>query len=605
MSEINKSQKPRILCNNKKTFSLLTPFFIFAPTVLFRKAKKWGLFCFLIRLDISCNPYKYLASENLKARIYSYRNSPLLHYLWKNRRGELRLDNTDEKEPKVPADAEPEEFKAGFNPESELSEQPGHFKSSFKGWIRTVALVVVLVFTPEQISWAMNYNPYVLWKDQAAHSVKSDATPEEVTVANIAGNVEHLLNQIAYKENPRINLKLSTSEDEDPELSEKSILINSSIFFTKNRIKNIYSWLRDPKIHPINCGIYALRDLLTANDVMTKLEELSIVTIIVDLMNNIVQPGDQKLKTSLFSINEVAKAYGLKYKSFKIPSLDILNLPTPFIASLQDEHFVLVTAIDEQKVYFTDIGQGMSLTREEFSNKATGYVLAAQNNPITSAEEISDTDMAFVWGSRYRGRYDEMPGLSNKQLWTAAAIQVGMTVLSAGMTGGFTSASTMAAGTFIGATSSMFGGTVGQVGQQEFGWSDRTAFIVSSVVSAGVSMGANAADAQKAGFQKGADAAGKQAVADKVAEVGWKAAEKQGLDQIYQTAYKEVMKNFSAVSTFAKGFLKGAAYGYLSAQVKLEIDRLVNKHMSEKDKKDPWKLALADLVTSAITTPVR
>ena len=37
------------------------------------------------------------------------------------------------------------------------------FQSRFKSWIRIVALAIVIVFVPEQISWAFSYNPLVLW----------------------------------------------------------------------------------------------------------------------------------------------------------------------------------------------------------------------------------------------------------------------------------------------------------------------------------------------------------------------------------------------------------------------------------------------------------
>src|SRR3989304_8134580 len=39
-------------------------------------------------------------------------------------------------------------------------------QSRFKKWIKAVAVAVVLVFVPEQASWAFNYNPMVLWGDK-------------------------------------------------------------------------------------------------------------------------------------------------------------------------------------------------------------------------------------------------------------------------------------------------------------------------------------------------------------------------------------------------------------------------------------------------------
>ena len=50
------------------------------------------------------------------------------------------------------------------------------FRSRFRAWIRVVAMAVVFVFVPEQVSWAVNYNPFVLWKEKARHYVAPTAT---------------------------------------------------------------------------------------------------------------------------------------------------------------------------------------------------------------------------------------------------------------------------------------------------------------------------------------------------------------------------------------------------------------------------------------------
>jgi hypothetical protein len=39
--------------------------------------------------------------------------------------------------------------------------------SRFNIWIRSVALLVLTIFIPDQVSWAFNYNPQVLWGDRA------------------------------------------------------------------------------------------------------------------------------------------------------------------------------------------------------------------------------------------------------------------------------------------------------------------------------------------------------------------------------------------------------------------------------------------------------
>ena len=51
-------------------------------------------------------------------------------------------------------------------------EQPkAEFKSSFKSWIRTVALIVVTVFLPEQVAQAVEYDWRVLWNKPAVGAI--------------------------------------------------------------------------------------------------------------------------------------------------------------------------------------------------------------------------------------------------------------------------------------------------------------------------------------------------------------------------------------------------------------------------------------------------
>jgi len=297
------------------------------------------------------------------------------------------------------------------------------FKSRFKGWLRTVALTVVLVFVPEQASWAFNYNPQVLWgqKEGQVLSVSQDATPEEIASAQIAASVSHLLDQVAYKENTRIKLELNNDAIRDPDLKTRDLLIDSNSLITKSRIKQIENWLRKPEIHPLNCGVYALKDLLKKHNIETTLEELSVSSLMVDFMNDIIRPGDPKLKTSLFAINKLTDAYGLDLQSAKLNPVDILKLQPPFIANLEPEHFVTVTNIDADRVFYEDIGNTKSATFAEFVAKSTGFVLAPgleEANDIVF-ENVPDSVKAFVWGSSWVRREEALPGqMGSDSIWT-------------------------------------------------------------------------------------------------------------------------------------------------------------------------------------------
>jgi len=61
----------------------------------------------------------------------------------------------------------------------------------------------------------------------------------------------------------------------------------------------------------------------------------------VDIMGDVVKPGDPTLKTSLYSINKVVDAYGINFRAAKLHPKEVPKLETPFIASFSDEHFVI------------------------------------------------------------------------------------------------------------------------------------------------------------------------------------------------------------------------------------------------------------------------
>ena len=113
------------------------------------------------------------------------------------------------------------ETKIPFEFQSAVSQGPAPFTSRYKSWIKAIALAILLVFIPEQISWAFNYDPKVLWgHNQIEFSNKHEINPvlpqqdltaaaPETISAHIADSVKSLLTQIANKPNTRIQINLS------------------------------------------------------------------------------------------------------------------------------------------------------------------------------------------------------------------------------------------------------------------------------------------------------------------------------------------------------------------------------------------------------------
>ncbi|MGE3982455.1 MAG: cysteine peptidase family C39 domain-containing protein, partial [Candidatus Omnitrophota bacterium] len=313
------------------------------------------------------------------------------------------------------------------------------FRSRFKSWMRAVSLVIILVFVPEQASWAFNYNPLVLWGDKSVYPSQTTShiqgeSSSDLVSNKISKSIKNLLDQIAYQENSRVKLELPKSSNKNNEIY--SILLENNNNFNDSYISQITNWLTNPEIHPLNCGVYSLKDILKSYEFDIELEELSVTSLTVDLMSNIVKPGEKKLKTSLYSISKIVNAYGLNFKNAKLAPEDVVKLEPPFIASFKNEHFVTVTAIDDNKIYYNDIGLPVYLAKDVFISELSGFVLAKnlENKKDLEIEFIPDSMAAFVWGDKWRDQSDDLPGLvSSSEEWSGVITTLVIIVVTWGI----------------------------------------------------------------------------------------------------------------------------------------------------------------------------
>ena len=236
----------------------------------------------------------------------------------------------------------------------------GQSVSRFNNWIRSIALIVICVFIPDQISWAFNYNPAILYGAKAPNiEMMSMVTPAEQTSMLISGSIDRLLGQVVGKPASRIDLKVDDGQKVgfwERKAHEYTLRVDWRNKLTTGQAKEMVDWLSSSDIDPLNCGVYALNDILAANGIKKTPEEVSVMTLSVDLLAGIVKPGDKKLKTTLFALSKVAEAFKLDYKAAKLNPADVLKLTPPFIANFNGEHFVTVTGVDADVVGLMDTG---------------------------------------------------------------------------------------------------------------------------------------------------------------------------------------------------------------------------------------------------------
>ncbi|MBF0479887.1 MAG: hypothetical protein HQL26_10430 [Candidatus Omnitrophica bacterium] len=382
--------------------------------------------------------------------------------------------------------------------------------SRFNRFMKVTAVSVLLAFLPQQISWAFNYNPAIIWhnmapvtapmsmplmdetlpgttKNQALASDELQKSEYGKQVAQyVSTGMGYLLNQLVDKKDTRVRLQLPASHKTAKKESFVQIDLVEPV--TRPAVDNFVNWLKKPEIHALNCGVYALQDILKDSGVNLNPEELSVSSLSVDILYHIIKPADPRLKTSLFAIDKIARGYGLDYVPVKLDKKeDVINVQTPFIAHFSNEHFVTVTSINKDKVEYLDIGRKTSADTVNFIGELSGF-LYTKSTAISGihATKISESLSSYVWGSKWRDKSKELPGfLSNSSLfkdWLMGLVQVIITVILF-----FIPAIGWAA--IVGYIVSQIVSTLFQICVAEGACNAKTAMILSIAISAAITAG--------------------------------------------------------------------------------------------------------------------
>ncbi|MDO8661654.1 MAG: cysteine peptidase family C39 domain-containing protein, partial [Candidatus Omnitrophota bacterium] len=300
------------------------------------------------------------------------------------------------------------------------------FHSSFKTWIRVVAFIVAAVFLPEQVAQAVEYDWRVLWNKPAiglpSNNVFSPNYLKNVQSVNIPQAVKSILKDIANK--PITAIKISDN---------LTINLNKPLKMSNQRIDELYNWLLGKP-----CGSKALYDYLNYKGIQVEEQDIAVLALTIDILNDVVKPeGNPKvIKNSLYALSRTSAFFGAKlypvslrdcFVGLRPPRNDesgvIASEPTgersnllsslvPFIAHLNGDHYVLVTRISEDKIYFSDQHREEFLPIDKFLKEFSGYAL------VTSKDlpPISDNEAKTILGAKSDYSSDWHPSASNAQM---------------------------------------------------------------------------------------------------------------------------------------------------------------------------------------------
>ncbi|RPI00791.1 MAG: hypothetical protein EHM64_16670, partial [Ignavibacteriae bacterium] len=266
------------------------------------------------------------------------------------------------------------------------------FKSGFKAWIRTVAFLVVAVFLPEQVAQAAQYDWRVIWNRPTSVAL-APSYVKDVTNIQVPLAIKNILKDIANK--PVTSIKLS------PTLS---VELDKPLKISNRRIDEIFNWLKGR-----TCGSKALSDFLNYQGIAAAEQDAAVFALTVDILNDVVKPvgNPEVIKNSLYALAKTSEFYGFKLNPVKIdPELingkDVATI-VPFIAHFKGDHYVLVSNITVDKVYYIDEHKEEFLPKEKFLQRFSGNALIGVDAGV--ARQLTDKEAKKVLGAGYDDNY--------------------------------------------------------------------------------------------------------------------------------------------------------------------------------------------------------
>ncbi len=154
----------------------------------------------------------------------------------------------------------------------------------------------------------------------------------------------------------------------------------------------------------VSCGAIALSGLFNSIGMDLSVAGITEEAVLTDVIEGSMKAGESGLNLSLFALKETAADHGLELYGQKIDPENIVNIEGPFVAHVNDNHYVLVKNIEEDRVAFFDPDPYRDNTSslQEFSESFTGYALTLADTE--GATSLEDSQMKEVLGAGWFSR---------------------------------------------------------------------------------------------------------------------------------------------------------------------------------------------------------
>ena len=250
-------------------------------------------------------------------------------------------------------------------------------------------VILVSVFLPEQVAQAVEYDWRVLWNKPAVGAI-APGYLKNLNNIDTALAIRKILKDIANK--PINAIKVS---------SNLTINLDKPLKMSNQRIDEITEWLKGKP-----CGSKALYEYLNYTGIQAAEGDIAIMALTVDILNDVVKPEGTPtiINNSLYALSQAAKFFGVNLYPVKFKADAEFSKITPFIAHLNFGHFILVTRVTEDKVYYSEEHKEEFLPKDKFISDFSGYALINILPADLKVLDPSESKQVMGAGSLINGR---------------------------------------------------------------------------------------------------------------------------------------------------------------------------------------------------------
>ncbi len=244
---------------------------------------------------------------------------------------------------------------------------------------------------PEADAWVsqLSADKQKFTREEVVGTILSSAeyADRKAWVASIKKSVRHALE----------GYLLMTEQEKDTFLVMLGLSRQDAARLNRYDVEKILSWIDSQGLHFGQSAFLALKNVLEANGVVCDLEDLAINAILIDILSGAIDSlakGD--LALSMFALSTCARTKGVALFNAKLIWEDIAQLPSPrFIALVDGNHYIVVTGVEGDEVYYREENRGPAgtdevMTKDEFIKTWSGYAIVVQAKGLSLTEPIPE-----------------------------------------------------------------------------------------------------------------------------------------------------------------------------------------------------------------------